>query len=115
MMRNVNRVVSAVVAIALIAIAGFTAPAQALPADDQKLADAAEALHQFTLDEETGIPIALLERAQGIAVIPNMIRGGVIIGGRRGRGVLTVRSPDGGWSNPAFITLTGGSIGGQFG
>jgi lipid-binding SYLF domain-containing protein len=48
-------------------------------------------------------------------VIPNLIRGGFLFGGRRGRGVMAVRSPNGEWSNPAFITLTGGSFGAQFG
>jgi lipid-binding SYLF domain-containing protein len=56
-----------------------------------------------------------LQRARGIVVIPTLVRGGFFIGGRRGRGVLTVRAPSGEWSNPAFVTLTGGSIGWQFG
>src|SRR5690606_11206166 len=60
-------------------------------------------------------PVQLLERAHGIAVIPGLKRGGILIGGRRGRGVLTIRTADGQWSNPAFITLTGGSIGWQLG
>jgi len=48
-------------------------------------------------------------------VIPSLVRGGFFIGGRRGRGVLSVRTPDGQWSNPAFVTLTGGNLGLQFG
>lgn len=95
--------------LACIGVAG------AQTADDTKLAHAAEVLHDFTADDEQGIPAPLLERAYGIAVIPSVIRGGFFIGGRRGRGVLAVRTPSGEWSNPAFITLTGGSIGWQFG
>jgi lipid-binding SYLF domain-containing protein len=83
--------------------------------DDSKLADAGGVLHTFTANEERGIPRELLERARGIAVVPSLIRGGFFVGGRRGRGVLAVRLDDGSWSNPAFITLTGGSIGWQFG
>jgi lipid-binding SYLF domain-containing protein len=83
--------------------------------DDVKLAQAIAVLHDFTNDEKNGIPVELLARARGIVVIPNLIRGGFFIGGRRGRGVLTVRTPSGDWSNPAFVTLTGGSIGWQFG
>jgi lipid-binding SYLF domain-containing protein len=83
--------------------------------DDDKLAQAAKVLHEFTANEEQGIPADLLQNARGIAVIPNLIRGGFFIGGRRGRGVLTARTKTGDWSNPAFITLTGGSIGFQFG
>ncbi len=86
-----------------------------LSADNEKLARAGAVLHTFTTIEEEGIPLDLLQRARGIAVIPSVIRGGFLIGGRRGRGVLAVRGPSGEWSNPAFVTLTGGSIGGQFG
>jgi lipid-binding SYLF domain-containing protein len=93
----------------------FMEPGAAQPAEEIKLIEAADVLHTFTADEERGIPIDLLQRARGIAIIPGLIRGGFIFGGRRGRGVLAVRSNDGTWSNPAFITLTGGSIGWQFG
>jgi lipid-binding SYLF domain-containing protein len=72
-------------------------------------------LVKFTAEDENSIPAALLERAHGIAVIPSLVRGGFFVGGRRGRGVLSVRAPDGQWSNPAFITLTGGNLGLQFG
>jgi lipid-binding SYLF domain-containing protein len=99
----------------LAAAMSFAAQSASQSADEEKLARAGEVLHTFTANEEDGIPRDLLQRARGIAVIPNMIRGGFLIGGRRGRGVLTVRGPSGEWSNPAFITLTGGSIGGQFG
>ena len=57
----------------------------------------------------------LLQRARGIAVVPNVFRGGFILGARRGRGVISLRMADGSWSNPAFVTLTGGSIGWQVG
>jgi lipid-binding SYLF domain-containing protein len=89
--------------------------AAAQTSDDVKLAQAEKVLHDFATDEQNGIPIDLLQRARGVVVIPNLIRGGFFVGGRRGRGVLIVRSPNGGWSNPAFVTLTGGSIGWQFG
>jgi lipid-binding SYLF domain-containing protein len=83
--------------------------------DNERFVDAAKVLELFTTDEEHGIPTDILQRARGIAVIPNLIRGGFVFGGRRGRGVLAIRSPNGEWSNPAFVTLTGGSFGAQFG
>ena len=83
--------------------------------DNDRFVDAAKVLELFTTDEEHGIPADILQRARGIVVIPNLIRGGFLFGGRRGRGVLSVRSTSGEWSNPAFVTLTGGSFGAQFG
>jgi lipid-binding SYLF domain-containing protein len=97
------------------AAAVFAAPAAAQRNDAERFVDAAKVLEIFTTDEEHGIPADILQRARGIAVIPKVIRGGLIFGGRRGRGVLAIRSPNGEWSNPAFVTLTGGSIGAQFG
>ena len=60
-------------------------------------------------------PDWLLARAHGIAVIPNVVKVGLGIGGRGGKGVLVVRNAQGGWSNPVFITLGGGSCGWQAG
>src|SRR5688572_14669782 len=99
----------------LIAGAAFAGPATAQRNDDERFVDAAKVLEIFTTDEQNGIPADILQRARGIAVIPKVIRGGFIFGGRRGRGLLAIRSPNGEWSNPTFVTLTGGSIGAQFG
>ena len=48
-------------------------------------------------------------------IVPDTIKAGLVIGGRRGHGVLAVKNPDGTWSNPSFVNLTGGSIGFQAG
>ena len=64
---------------------------------------------------EQAIPDWLLERAYGIVVVPNVFEIAVFGGGRGGRGVLSVRNPDGSWSNPVFLTLAGGSFGFQWG
>ena len=98
-------------------MAGLIAQAPSAKAQDatRKLADAAELVEAFTANDDEAIPTDLLQRARGIAVIPNVLRGGFILGGRRGRGVIVVRDERGSWSNPAFVTLTGGSIGWQIG
>lgn len=64
---------------------------------------------------EQNIPTWLLERAHAVAVIPTVIKVGLGIGGRRGKGVLVVRKDNGSWSNPVFVNLTGGSFGFQVG
>jgi lipid-binding SYLF domain-containing protein len=101
--------------LAALAAALTMLPATAQRNDNEKFVDAAKVLELFTTDDEHGIPADILQRARGIAVIPNLIRGGLLFGGRRGRGLLAIRSPNGEWSNPAFVTLTGGSFGAQFG
>jgi SH3 domain-containing YSC84-like protein 1 len=61
------------------------------------------------------IPQAMLANAHGVAIIPNVIKGGFIVGARHGRGVLFVRDAGGAWHAPVFVTLTGGNIGWQIG
>ena len=62
-----------------------------------------------------GIPESLLERAKAIAVIPHVVRGAFIVGGRWGKGVLTARAPDNSWGPASFLDLSGASIGFQIG
>ena len=48
-------------------------------------------------------------------IVPDTIKAGLVLGGRRGHGLMSVKNPDGTWSNPSFVSLTGGSIGFQAG
>ncbi len=64
---------------------------------------------------EQGIPDKLLDEGRAVIVIPDTIKAGLVIGGRRGHGLMSVRMPNGAWSNPVFVKLTGGSIGFQAG
>ncbi len=82
---------------------------------DERVKNATEVLSEIMAIPEDLIPPSLLNNAQGIAVIPGVIKAGFIIGARHGRGVLSVRNETGSWSSPAFVILTGGSIGWQIG
>jgi lipid-binding SYLF domain-containing protein len=62
-----------------------------------------------------GIPPALLQDAKGVAIIPHMLKAGLLVGGRFGRGVVLARVADGTWSNPVFVVLAGGGVGWQVG
>jgi lipid-binding SYLF domain-containing protein len=90
-------------------------PATAATREERRVADAADVLDQLLRIPERSIPPALLSRAYAVAVIPNVVKVSFGLGGRRGRGILVVRQDDSSWSNPAFITMTGGSIGWQVG
>lgn len=91
------------------------AAAKADTAGVVKIDDSVEVLQQIMSIPEKGIPPALLSNASGIAIIPGVIKAGFILGGRYGRGILVIREKDGSWSNPVFISVTGGSIGWQVG
>ncbi|MEJ6981283.1 lipid-binding SYLF domain-containing protein [Pedobacter sp. P351] len=81
---------------------------------DEKLQKSVEVLKELAAIREY-IPKDLMQKSEGIVVIPNLIKVGLGIGGQRGKGVAMVKKADGSWSDPVFITLTGGSIGFQAG
>lgn len=89
-------------------------PAGDRPEVMDRLRDSAKVLDELIATPDSQIPDTVLAKARCVAVIPSMIKGGFIIGGRHGRGVVTCRTPNG-WSAPAFLSLTGGSWGAQIG
>jgi lipid-binding SYLF domain-containing protein len=102
-------------ATSLLVFAAALPFAQAGQVEDERAGDAARVLGEILRIPEDRIPDKLLADAQAIAVIPNVVKVSFVAGGRRGRGLIAVRGPDGTWSNPSFITLTGGSFGFQAG
>src|SRR5258707_1717416 len=77
-------------------------------------ARAARVFDQIMGTREKSIPQDLIDRAEAVAVFPGVLKGGFIVGGRGGSGVIS-RRVAGGWSAPAFFDLGGGSIGLQIG
>lgn len=83
--------------------------------EDNRANDASRVLGELLNIPEESVPAKLLHEAHAIAVIPDVVKAGFVIGGRRGKGLIAVRGSDGTWSNPSFLILTGGSIGFQAG
>jgi lipid-binding SYLF domain-containing protein len=83
--------------------------------EEATMQSAGEVLQAFAELKLKGIPPAMLQDAQGVAIIPNVIKAGFVFGGRFGRGVVLTREPDGSWTNPVFINLAGGGVGWQIG
>ena len=75
---------------------------------------AADVLNEIQSAPDSGIPKEILGRAECVAVVPSMLKGGFIVGAKYGRGLASCRTPKG-WSAPAFFTVTGGSFGFQIG
>jgi SH3 domain-containing YSC84-like protein 1 len=79
-----------------------------------RLQKSVEVLHAIMSTPDKGIPEEVLSNAKCILVVPDLIKGGFIFGGKHGRGVATCRTSDG-WSAPAFVSVGGGSWGLQIG
>ena len=93
----------------------FAGQAIAGPKEDERATNAVRVLNEIQRIPENGIPDKLLDEGKAIIVIPDTLKAGLVIGGRRGHGLMSVKNPDGSWSQPVFIKLTGGSIGFQAG
>jgi lipid-binding SYLF domain-containing protein len=107
---------SAMAATAVLIDSAMVTAARAGAREEGRLLTATEVLEEVQAMPDSQLPDALLSRAYGIAVIPDVTKVAFVFGGRHGNGVLVVRdkltSP---WSNPCFISLTGGSWGFQAG
>jgi lipid-binding SYLF domain-containing protein len=107
---------SLLASLAAVLTLGAIARAQAGAREEARLLTATEVLEEIQAMPDQRLPDLLLSRAYGIAVIPDVTKVALAFGGRRGKGVLVVRDKLGaGWSNPVFVTLTGGSFGWQIG
>jgi len=93
----------------------MASPAIAGQKEDQRANDAVRVLSEIQNIPESAIPDKLLDDAHAIVIVPNVLKAGVIFGGRGGRGLLAVKTLEGSWSNPSFVTLAGGSFGFQAG
>lgn len=89
--------------------------ARAQAKEEYRVLAAAEVLDQLRTQRDDVIPERLLQRAYAIAVVPEVYKGAFILGARHGNGVFVVRDSRGRFSNPVFMSLTGGSVGWQIG
>jgi SH3 domain-containing YSC84-like protein 1 len=83
-------------------------------AASSRLQAAATVLNEIMAAPDKGIPSDILSSAKCVAVVPSLIKGGFVVGGAHGRGMATCKTATG-WSAPAPLTTTGGSIGLQIG
>jgi SH3 domain-containing YSC84-like protein 1 len=79
-----------------------------------RLQSSVDVLHSIMATPDKSIPEEVLSNAKCILVVPNLIKGGFIVGGKHGRGVASCRTAHG-WSAPAFVSVGGGSWGLQIG
>jgi SH3 domain-containing YSC84-like protein 1 len=80
----------------------------------ERLQMSSDVLHSLMTTPDKGIPEEVMSSAKCIIVVPNLVKGGFIVGGEHGRGIASCRT-DTGWSAPAFISVGGGSLGLQIG
>ena len=115
-MKNISLAVMALVLI-LPALPGCGLKAQTPSPGEERVEKSIEALKELMAlpPTEQGLPASILRKCRGIAIFPGVIKAAYGIGGQFGRGIVLVKSETGEWSDPAFVSLIGGSIGWQIG
>jgi lipid-binding SYLF domain-containing protein len=99
------------IGLSLSAAVGVAAPPSAV----KTIEESTEVVNELGKIAAKGIPPKLLGEAQGLAIIPNTIKAGFVVGGRRGHGLVLTRAENGEWGEPTFVTLGGASLGFQAG
>jgi len=110
-------------AAAAVCLATFLSAQPRAQKDDKdseakRVGEASTVFDEIMAADDKTIPAAILGKATGIAIFPSTIQAGLVVGGIRGRGIISSRSSvqgNSGWSSPAFLTLTGGTFGLQIG
>ncbi len=101
------RVLTGIVVAVLAAV-----PALAQKTASERLKAATEDLHEMMQASDKGIPQDLLNKATCVVVIPNLKKGGFIVGAQYGKGFFSCRKESGvGWSAPGSLRITGGKFG----
>ena len=96
----------------LVAATGLFAQSE----EAERVRKSATVLEEIMRAPDKAIPTSVLKNAEAIAVFPGTLKGGLGVGAHHGKGILSVRHRDAGkWSDPAFLTMTGGSFGAQIG
>lgn len=84
-------------------------------APDKILRNAAEVYRATIRGTHGEVPADVLRAAKCVAVFPNVVTAALVVGGSHGDGTVSCKKPTGAWSAPAFVDLTGGSVGAQMG
>lgn len=112
---RIRKIVHCIFALSLVLAASATCLSQGKSKDAiSQASKAATVLKEIMAAPDKSIPKDVLDKAECVAVFPQVIKAGFIVGGRGGRGVASCRTPSG-WSAPAFFDLGGGSFGLQIG
>ncbi len=109
----INKLLAGLIIIGILSV--WTQRLDAQGNERARVQKSVEVLEEILEIPEQGIPPVLLEGAYGIAVIPGVLKVGLGVGGRHGKGILSVQQKNGAWTPPAFVSLSGGSVGWQFG
>jgi len=111
-----HKIGAVLVCLSVLALSIQSSAAQGSKAEERERArKAAIAFQEIMSAPDQGIPQELIDRAHCVAVFPSVKKGGFIVGGQYGKGLISCRRAQGSWGSPAYFTIGGGSFGLQIG
>jgi lipid-binding SYLF domain-containing protein len=102
----------------LLGLMAASAPAQIVATQNPTeitILDSTTVFANAMAGQDTQIPRSVIANAQGIAIVPGMVRGAFVVGLQYGKGVFVTRGPNNSWQAPRMIQMAGGSFGYQIG
>ena len=108
-MMNLKKVLALLV---IMFIGSFAAYADTIP--EQIIADAISSVKEMSAEEDAWSTAETLRGSYAVALVPSMVKAGLLLGGTYGEG-LVLRREGGKWYGPSFYNLGGASFGLQIG
>jgi len=100
----------------ILLLAGLVFGVEASSAPDARIEDAQKVLREMSTQEDCGTMSELLAKAKGVAIFPSVVKAGLMLGAKHGKGIVLKRdSNTGQWYGPSFVEITGLSYGLQIG
>ncbi len=114
-MTKMLKTVQISVSLILVCLLAWT-PVASGASPGARITESIETLQEMAQEPDAKAMATLLQKAQGVAIFPSVIKAGVFLGGKYGEGLVIQRNQeDGTWYGPSFVTMKGVSYGVQFG
>jgi len=115
-MKKIKKCISLPLMLALFLLTGYTIEDDTNHVDPvDKLNESIKIIEDLASAENKGLPISMIQKSEGIVIVPEIVKAGFIFGGKHGKGIALIKDENGQWSNPIWVKLTGGSFGWQIG
>lgn len=114
-MRKISRITALAITIGVALTIFMTGAAFAEAAHVRRIRMAGELIREMTSLSDADALGNVIKSGKGVAIFPAVTKAGLIVGGQVGEGVVFLRKPNGTWTGPAFMGISGASIGLQIG
>lgn len=112
-MRRLSKIIALTLCLPLVFAMAGTARAE--KAHERRIRMAGELIREMTGMSDADALGDVIKSGKGVAIFPSVTKAGLIVGGQVGEGLVFLRNRNGTWSGPAFMGISGASVGLQIG